>query len=963
MTWYRRETPAAPGMAPSAGSRGPSRAVAAILAAAVAAAALVLAAGRPAAAAKPPEGVIDEIRIEGLVTIPEEKVRREIQSRVGRPWNRDVLEGDLRRLSKMQWFSAKGDGIRPFINKDPRGDGVILTFVVREMPVLRSVEFRGRTKVSLKDIETSTGLKAGARAEPVRVMQAVNQIKNLYDEKGYELAEVQLIEGDKPGDTRAVFEIFEGPWVKVGGVDFVGNVFATDAQLRTKVSSRPPILFIGGSYKPDEVESDRRKLIDYYVGQGYLEARVSYTVRAGSDIGEKRLTFVVAEGIQYKVRNIEFHGNEKLTAAQLKEGMLLHSGQPYNESIREVDQKKLQNRYSALGFVDVQIREDRKYVEHGVVDLTYDIAENEMYQVGEIIIHGNQRTRDKVIRRELLMAGIVPGQPLDGNRLEIAKKRLMSLGYFQANPEQGKPIELKIVNRRGKDQPYAQEDQASVEEIVRTARFQDAENDPAPPPAASPAPAPEAAPPAPGRDGIAPFGGAPGPFDPAPDQLPAINAAPLPAGPPGPAPAPGLPAAPRAGAPRGPIRTPIDSGVPPGTFPSFPGSNTTDVGPDRQEAFTERGPMNVNTQVEPGPNTNGSGRSFADIDAGVDEAPTGNLMVGVSASSFQGLNGNVIIHEKNFDLFAFPRSFRELFSGQAFRGAGQDLQIQFSPGTVINRAMISFKDPYLFNLPIGFNASGYAFSRLYPDFNERRVGVRTGLGRQFGTQTYADVALRVEDINFNGFKTPAPADFLAASGHSLLASLRPSIRFDNRNDPMAPNKGQYLEFSYEQGWGTFTYPKVEVTGKQYFTTGSRADGTGKRILTFRGTFGATGRDTPVYERYFAGDFGSMRGFAFRGVGPHVLGVNVGGVMRAIGSVEYQVPLIASDKLQQVVFCDFGSVESGYSFTGFRAAVGTGFRITIPQLGPMPLAFDLAIPLAKEPGDKTRYFTFFIGTFW
>ena len=347
----------------------------------------------------------------------------------------------------------------------------------------------------------------------------------------------------------------------------------------------------------------------------------------------------------------------------------------------------------------------------------------------------------------------------------------------------------------------------------------------------------------------------------------------------------------------------------------------------------------------------------------VSEAPTGSLMLGVGASSFQGLSGNFIVHEKNFDITAFPRTLGELTGGQAFRGAGQDLRIELSPGTLYNRALVSFREPYLFNLPIGLNISGYGFTRLYPDWNERRLGGRFSIGRQFGTSIYSDLALRVESINFAGYRNPAPADFLAASGSSVLTSIRPSIRYDNRNDPFAPNKGQYIEVAFEQAFGTFNFPKFTIEGKQYFLLGHRPDGSGKRILTMRGTYGVSGRDTPVYERFFAGDFGSMRGFAFRGVGPHELGVNVGGIMRAIGSIEYQFPLIANDQLQQVVFCDFGTVESGYSFTGFRAAVGTGLRVIVPQLGPMPLAFDIAYPISKEEGDKTRTFTFFVGAFW
>ena len=205
---------------------------------------------------------------------------------------------------------------------------------------------------------------------------------------------------------------------------------------------------------------------------------------------------------------------------------------------------------------------------------------------------------------------------------------------------------------------------------------------------------------------------------------------------------------------------------------------------------------------------------------------------------------------------------------------------------------------------------------------------------------------------------------LAAAGHTTLATIRPSIRWDNRNNPVTPTSGSYAELAFEQGWGTFTFPKVTIEGKKHWTLGQRPDGSGKRTLVARGVFGITGRDTPIYERFYAGDYRSMRGFYYRGVGPFVLGVNEGGIMEAIGSVEYQFPWVASDRFQQVVFCDFGTVEANYNFTTFRAAVGTGFRIVIPQFtGQLPLAFDFAVPVSKGPEDRTRLFSFFIGAFW
>ncbi|HEV3163677.1 MAG TPA: BamA/TamA family outer membrane protein [Isosphaeraceae bacterium] len=885
-----------------------------------------------------PEGaLITKVQIEGNVSIPSDQIRAKIISRAGRPLERSRIEADIKSLNNTKWFSD----VKSFYEPDPTAKGYILTFRVFEMPVLTYVEFRGRSKIALKEIQDSTGLKVGARADVMRTRLAVKQIERLYEEKGYEYASVRLLEGGNVGETRVVMSIFEGPKSKVGGVAFEGNTYATDAVLKTKISSKRPILgVVGGKYHADTVDEDVRKLITYYQGQGFFEVQVVPVTRSGSALGDQQLTFVIWEGTQFKVRNIQFEGNKRLTTDQLKEGLLLHSDKPFSDALREADLMNLKNKYFSQGYIDAKFNPYPRYLEEpGLIDLVYQVEEGEAYMLGELIVRGNARTRDQVVRREAVMAGLMPGEKLDMHRIDLFKKRLTNLHYFQmSNDMGGKTLEVKIVNRRPHDKPYGSLAIPDLNSGIGLTRLQDPGPEiPAQPPAANEPLAPGA-----GPAGVMPFGagggGAAAP--PVERELPPIS---LPAAPPElDNTAPPLPPIPPGQSARGLSTPPVGAGEPPGMMPSLPGGNMTNPGPDRNDPFL--------------------GRNYADIVAQVDEAPTGNFMFGVGASSYGGLMGNVQIVERNFDIWNPPRSWSDVTSGQAFRGGGQYFSIQASPGTQINSLRVQFTNPYVFALPIGFTTQGYVFQRLYPNWTETRGGGRFSLGRQFGTQTYADVAFRIEDVSFFGYRTPAPAAYLAASGHTTLASLRPSLRFDNRNDPFAPNKGQYVEFAFEQGWGNFTFPKFTVEGRQYVTLGRRPDGTGKRILKFRGYYGISGRDTPVYERFFAGDFGSMRGFSYRGVGPHILGVNVGGIMTALGSIEYQFPLMANDQLHQVIFTDFGTVESSYRFTTFRAAIGTGIRINIPQFGPYPLAFDIAFPLVKEDGDRTRIFAFFMGVF-
>jgi outer membrane protein insertion porin family len=889
-----------------------------------------------------PKGMITEVKIEGNDSIATERILDKLKSRAGRELDDRTIEDDQNSLAKSGWFVL--DDIQVATKADPARKGFILIFTVREMPILHEVEFRGMKAVKRKDIESNTGLKVGARADNVKNMLAVGSIERLYREKGYDYAQVRLLEGGKPNSTKAIFEIFEGPKCVIRSTKFEGNKFVPDATLDTKISCKPKLLgVLPSKFNRDELEADAKKLREYYDGLGYFEVKVNAVTRPGPEPGQIDITFVVWEGVQYRVRSILFEGNEKIATETLMDGMKLQKGLAYSERLREVDEKSLKTKYGKIGCIYAQVvKQPPVYLdEPGLVDLVYRIDEGASYRLARIIVKGNSRTQDRVIRREFNQGGVVPEEPLDSERIELVKKRLTNLRYFASDPAQGKPIDIQPANRRAASQPFATGTlPAAVQNAAINARLQNPGPDADPPRSGTRVARRQDAPPAAGAGpaSVTPLEEPPSGF-----SLPPIEVPALPNAPGQPPTANGPPFVPAG--PPGTSTPPAGNREPPGTFPSVPGMNMTDVGPGRNEPFANR--------------------DYADLVTSLDETTTGRLMMGVGATSYGGIFGNLIVHESNFDYKALPKSWNELVSGNSFRGAGQDLRIELSPGTQVNRAQISFRNPYVFDLPVGFGSSLYTFRRFFSDYTEDRTGARLSLGSQFGLKTYADVAVRAENVNFHGFSYPAPAPFLAAAGRTALFSLRPSLRFDNRNDPFATTAGQYLEFAFEQGWGTFTFPKFTAEGRQYFTLGSRPDGTGKRFVTLRSFFGITGRDTPVYERFFAGDFRSMRGFSYRGVGPRELGVNVGGVMELLGSVEYQFPWLANDKLQQVVFCDFGTVESNYTITQFRAAIGTGVRIYLPQqmFGPLPLAFDLAFPVLKGPEDHTRIFTFFIGAFW
>ncbi|MDQ3332787.1 MAG: outer membrane protein assembly factor, partial [Planctomycetota bacterium] len=249
---------------------------------------------------------------------------------------------------------------------------------------------------------------------------------------------------------------------------------------------------------------------------------------------------------------------------------------------------------------------------------------------------------------------------------------------------------------------------------------------------------------------------------------------------------------------------------------------------------------------------------------------------------------------------------------------------------------------------------------FYPDWNEERGGGRLNVGRQLTQNLSASAIFRAENVDISNPTVPTPQILQDALGSSMLLTAGGALTWDNRDSPLLPSEGQFAELTYTQGIQDYQFPRVDLEATQYFTVFSRPDGTGKHIFSVGGQLGWTGDDTPIFERYFAGGFQSLRGFEFRGVGPREFGVNIGGQFLVAGSLQYMFPLLANDALHGVIFSDFGTVNEDVSLDDFRASVGTGLRVAIPAFGPAPLAFDFAFPIAKADGDETQIFSFYVG---
>lgn len=356
-----------------------------------------------------------------------------------------------------------------------------------------------------------------------------------------------------------------------------------------------------------------------------------------------------------------------------------------------------------------------------------------------------------------------------------------------------------------------------------------------------------------------------------------------------------------------------------------------------------------------------------DVAVTLDEGrKAGDFIFGFGVTSNSGLVGSFVLDLRNFDLFDTPRTFSEFIKLRSFYGAGQRLRLEAQPGTELNRFRIDFTEPYLLDKPTRFDFSAYFFERGRESYDERRVGSHVSFGRRLKWDPlrdwYGEIAFRVEGVNIDNLELLAPRDVRDDKGSSLLTSVKAALVRDRTDNRFLPTRGDRLRVAYEQ---------FGVLGGEFFgqLTGGYArhftlatdEFERKQVLSVKGETGIVVGDAPVYERYYAGGIGSIRGFQFRGVSPRQ-GLEddpVGGEFMLMFSTEYSFPLYGK-LLRGLLFTDMGTVEEGIEVRDWRVAVGGGIRVQVDFFGPIPLEFDLAFPVLSEADDDEQVFSFFIG---
>lgn len=401
-------------------------------------------AGEPPATAAAPQQPVAEIRVEGTRRVEPDAVRNAMRTRVGQPIDRATASEDIRRIYGLGYFQD----VR--LDVEPGPSGPVLTVTVRERPAIREVRIEGNDEISTEDLREKIDVKPFQILNVGSVRRNVGKILEQYVEKGFYLATVDYRVVELPeNEVDVVFVVNENAKVVVRQIRFLGNEKLSEDELKavmiTKEGDFLSFLTGSGVYREEIFQRDMQAAQAVYYDNGYINVRFGKPVVALTpDKKYISISIPVEEGEQFSIGKIDFSGDLITEKEKLDLLVTTSPGDVFSRTKLQGDIQALTNLYQDEAYAYANITPLTSVdPEARTVDLTFDIEKGKKVRFERIEIVGNEKTRDKVIRRELR---IFEGEYYNGTALQRSKQRVTALGFFEPDPRTGM---VEISTRRG----------------------------------------------------------------------------------------------------------------------------------------------------------------------------------------------------------------------------------------------------------------------------------------------------------------------------------------------------------------------------------------------------------------------------------------------------------------------------------------------------------------------------------
>lgn len=344
--------------------------------------------------------IISTISVIGNKRVEADAISRVVTSKPGEIVNPETLSEDLALIYKMGFF----DNV--IVQKKKLDRGVEIIFEVKEKPSVRNIKFKSNDVYKDEELFDVVDTSTGSILNIYKINNDVEKIKRLYTEKNYHNCTIKYeIKSLKNDQADIVFILDEGKKIKIESISLEGNNYFSDKEIKKAMKTQEKgfwsIITSSGDLNETELDNDVIRIESLYKNNGFIDVKVS---DAKINLGKESITidFKINEGHQFKIGAVEITGDILTTREALIGRLASNESELYNRELIRKDLLTLTDLYSNQGYANVNVAPlIDKDVNNNIVNISFKIAKGELVYFNRIIITGNSKTRDKVIRREL----------------------------------------------------------------------------------------------------------------------------------------------------------------------------------------------------------------------------------------------------------------------------------------------------------------------------------------------------------------------------------------------------------------------------------------------------------------------------------------------------------------------------------------------------------------------------------
>lgn len=373
--------------------------------------------------------VIGSIKIEGNKRIQKEAILNKVGMKQGSPFRRSALGDDIREIYSMGYF----EDVKIEADETAQGE-VDLKIVLKERPSIKEIQVEGNKVFSTDEILDALTTKSFSVASPEKIREDIGKLQKMYEKKGYYQPNIEYeLKELSRNEAKLIFKINEGSKSYLTDIVLEGAKKLPQKDLKkimtVKEKSWTWFLDESGTFTREDLEQNRARLIAYYLNNGFINVQVGApSIQIDKD--KVKVTYNIREGNRYQVRKVNVEGDLLLPADKMVGSLKTKPRTWFNRQEIGEDIQALTRMYNNAGYAYADVEPIQKVNDaHEFVDMDFKINKGERVTIERVDIRGNERTREKVIRRSL---AIGEGDLYNADLLEATKKSLEAMDFFEA---------------------------------------------------------------------------------------------------------------------------------------------------------------------------------------------------------------------------------------------------------------------------------------------------------------------------------------------------------------------------------------------------------------------------------------------------------------------------------------------------------------------------------------------------